>query len=44
MKVNNSFHYMYRVIAFALPISAGGVVNMAVVSCMMMVALLGKEH
>lgn len=45
MKKNNLFHYMYKVITFALPISAGALVNMiSGFIAMMMVASLGKEQ
>jgi multidrug resistance protein, MATE family len=45
MKQSNLFHYMYKVITFALPISAAGVINMiSGFIAMMMVASLGKEQ
>lgn len=45
MEKNSLFHYMHKVIAFALPISAGAVVNMiSGFIAMMMVASLGKEQ
>lgn len=42
MKTNDVFHYLRRGIAFALPISSAGVVNMGSFIAMIMVALLGK--
>jgi MATE family multidrug resistance protein len=45
MKKNNLFPTMYQVILFALPISAGGLVNaIASFVSMMMVAVVGKEQ
>lgn len=45
MKINNLFHTMYKVTAFALPISVSGLINMITsFISMMMVALLGKEQ
>lgn len=45
MKTSKLFHTMYKVAAFALPISAGGIINaIAGFISMMMVAFLGKEQ
>jgi MATE family multidrug resistance protein len=45
MKKNNLFQTMYKVMLFALPISAGGIVNaVAGFVSMMMVAEVGKEQ
>jgi MATE family multidrug resistance protein len=45
MKINNLFQTMYKITLFALPISAGGIINaIASFVSMMMVAEVGKEQ